>query len=86
MAERWNFLMIAGPDGAEAEVRFKVEDVDTGKLATAQFAVDGSERPVDDSAVDYEAPEWKAKKIMAASGVSEADFEGLKRGVKASLT
>jgi hypothetical protein len=85
MAERWNFLMIAGPDGAEAQVRFKVEDVGSGTTAAGQYAVDGSEVPVDEADVDYEAPEWKAKKIMAAGGVDEARFEALKREVKARL-
>lgn len=85
MAERWNYLMIAGDGGAESQVRMKVEDLGSGASATVQMGIDGVEVPLDESPVDYEAPEWKAKKIMAASGIDEARFEGLKRDVRSRL-
>lgn len=85
MSDRWSFLMIAGADGAEAQVRVRVEDVGSGASATAQFEVGGAEVDLDEAPVDYEAPEWKAKKIMSAAGVDDARFEALKRDVRGRL-
>ncbi len=85
MADRWNYLMIAGDGGAEAQVRIKLEDLGSGATATVQLAVDGSEVPVDDAPVDYEAPEWKAKKILAGGGIDDARFEAIKRDVRSRL-
>lgn len=85
MAERWNFLMIAGEDGVEAQVRFKVEDLSSGASVVVQFDADGTEVALDEAPVDYEAPEWKAKKVMAEKGVDQSRFEALKREVKGRL-
>lgn len=85
MADRWNFLMIAGEGGAESHVRFKVQDVASGASAEVQFEVSGTEVPLGDEPVDYEAPEWKAKKVMAESGCSEQAFDALKRDVRTRM-
>ena len=67
--ERWWFHMIAGPDGAEAEIRLILRDgEDETTFPTLQIRVDGTEVPVNDAPVDYEAPEWKAKQLLAAGG------------------
>ena len=82
MDEKWNFLMIAGDDGAEAQVRFHLESRGSGAIAELQVTMAGDEIPVDDAPIDYEAPEWKAKKLMAAAGIDEAGFEALKSDLR----
>ena len=64
--ERWWFHMIAGPDGGEAAVRMVLRTGDDeAAFPTLQVGLDGTEVPVDDAPVDYEAPEWKAKQLFA---------------------
>jgi hypothetical protein len=64
--ERWWFHMIAGADGTEQQVRIVLRSGDDeAAFPTAQVMVDGTEVAPDDSPVDYEAPEWKAKQIVA---------------------
>lgn len=85
MDEKWNIIMIAGPDGSEAQARFRLQDRDSGATAEIQITVAGELVDLDDAEVDYEAPEWKAKKIFAAHGIDEAKFEGIKDEVRGRL-
>jgi len=67
--DRWWFRMIAGPDGSEAQIRVILRTgEDETSFPAIQVCLDGSEVPVDDAPVDYEAPEWKAKQLYAAGG------------------
>lgn len=86
--ERWWFHMIAGPDGREQQVRLvlRVGD-DPAQFPTLQVRLDGTEVPVDDAPVDYEAPEWKALQLYTAgSGEgAEARWEALKDRLRARV-
>lgn len=78
--ERWWFHMIAGPDGSEAAVRMILRTGDDeSAYPTLQVQLDGTEVPVDGAAVDYEAPEWKAKQLF---GPGEDAFEALKERLR----
>lgn len=78
--DRWWFHMIAGPDGSEAQVRVVLRrGDDEGAFPALQVAVDGTEVPLDDAPVDYEAPEWKVAQILeAAGGGGQAALDTLK--------
>lgn len=78
--DRWWFHMIAGPDGSEAQVRMVLRrGDDESAFPRLQLALDGTEVPVDDAPVDYEAPEWKARQLFeAGGGGDEAAWEALK--------
>ncbi len=77
--ERWTFNMIAGPDGREQQVRMILRaGDDPASYPVLQIGLDGVEVPVDDAAVDYEAPEWKAQQLFAAGGGSADLWEDLK--------
>ena len=43
----------------------------------------GTEVPVDDAPVDYEAPEWKAVQLLGARGVPASHWEDLKDQLRA---
>lgn len=79
--ERWWFHMVAGPDGSEAQIRLilRLGD-DPSAFPTIQVTVDGTEVPVDDAPVDYEAPEWKAKQLFTPG---DDAWEALKDRVRA---
>lgn len=83
--ERWWFHMVAGPDGKEAQVRLILRTGDDeSSFPTLQVDLDGTEVPVDDAPVDYEAPEWKAKQLFAAGGGGGDDaWEALKDRLRA---
>jgi len=77
--ERWTFNMIAGDDGKEKQIRMILRSGDDATAyPTLQVGVDGVEVPVDDAAVDYEAPEWKALRIFSAGGGSADLWDDLK--------
>ena len=82
--ERWRFHIIAGADGEPVAVRMylRVGD-DEAAWPSLQVQVDGTEVPVDQAEVDYEAPEWKAVQIMTAGGATEARWEELKDQLRA---
>ena len=78
--ERWWFQIVAGPDGKEAQIRLVLRTGDDeAAFPRLQVAVDGTEVPVDDAAIDYEAPEWKAKQLFAPG---EDAFEALKERLR----
>ncbi|MCB1251137.1 MAG: hypothetical protein R2699_12335 [Acidimicrobiales bacterium] len=82
--ERWRFHIIAGDGGEPIAIRMYLRTGDDESAWPAvQVAVDGTEVPLDDVAIDYEAPEWKAIQIMTAGGGSEARWEALKEQLRA---
>ncbi|MCU0269033.1 MAG: hypothetical protein MUF83_10325 [Acidimicrobiales bacterium] len=84
--ERWWFHMIAGPDGSEQQVRLILRvGEDPSAFPTLQVRLDGTEVPVDDASVDYEAPEWKALQLYTAGSGAGADqrWEALKDRLRA---
>ena len=82
--ERWTFNMIAGPDGTEAQVRMILRaGDDPAAYPTLQVSLDGLEVAVDDAAVDYEAPEWKATQLFVAGGGNQALWDELKDRLRA---
>ena len=77
--ERWTFHMIAGPDGREHQIRLTLRAGDDPEAyPRLQVGVDGVEVPVDDAAVDYEAPEWKATQLFIAGGGTQHGWDELK--------
>jgi len=86
--ERWWFRMIAGPDGKEAEIRVILRTGDDeSSYPAVQVRLDGTEVAVDDAAVDYEAPEWKAKQLFAAGGGGgDGDWEDVLDHVRSLAT
>ena len=63
--ERWTFLVIAGPDDEPAQIRVLLRSGDDpAAWPAAQIGLDGTDRPVDQAAHDYEAPEWKAAQLL----------------------
>lgn len=83
--ERWTFNMIAGEDGREKQVVMILRaGDDPAAYPRLQVGVDGVEVPLDDAAVDYEAPEWKAKQLFAAGGGSDQLWEDLKDRLRAA--
>ena len=84
--ERWTFHMIAGADGKEAQVRMILRaGDDPAAYPTLQVGLDGTEVAVDDAAVDYEAPEWKAVQLFTAGGGSQARWDGLKEQLRSAV-
>lgn len=84
--ERWRFHIIAAPDGSPAGVRMYLRaGDDEAAWPRLQIKVDGSEVPLDDQPVDYEAPEWKAIQIIKEGGSSEARWEELKDKLRAQV-
>lgn len=84
--ERWTFHMIAGPDGREAQVRMILRaGDDPSAYPTLQVGLDGSEVPVDEAAVDYEAPEWKAVQLFTAGGGTQARWDDLKDQLRSAV-
>ncbi|HEY5153358.1 MAG TPA: hypothetical protein VIJ47_01400 [Acidimicrobiales bacterium] len=86
--ERWTFLMIAGPDGATAQIRvFLRAGDDPAAWPAAQLGLDGTEVAVDDVAHDYEAPEWKATQELDAGmgGGGAARLEQVKAGLRSRV-
>ena len=81
--ERWRFHIIAGDGGDPVAIRMylRVGD-DEASWPQLQVSTDGTEVPVDDAAVDYEAPEWKALEIFTAGGSTAARFEELKEQLR----
>jgi hypothetical protein len=76
--ERWTYLVIAGPDGGAAELRVLLRSgEEPAGWPAAQIGVDGTDRPVDAAAHDYEAPEWKAVQLldegMGSGGAARLD-------------
>lgn len=84
--ERWTFNMIAGPDGSEHQVRIilRAGDDPAGHPAL-QIGLDGTEVPVDDAAVDYEAPEWKALQLFMAKGGTQEQWDDLKDELRSAV-
>jgi hypothetical protein len=77
--ERWTYLIIPDDGGDAKQVRiFLRAGDDPAEYPSTQVNLDGTEVPVDDIAHDYEAPEWKAKQILAAGGTSDSRFEDIK--------
>ncbi len=63
--ERWTYLVIAGPDGGAKQLRVLLRrGDDPAAWPVAQIGLDGSDRPTDEQAHDYEAPEWKAVQLL----------------------
>ena len=84
--ERWTFNMIAGEDGKEKQVRMILRaGDDPEKYPKLQVGVDGVEVPLDDAAVDYEAPEWKATQLFTAGGGTQSDWDDLKDRLRAEV-
>ena len=84
--ERWTFNMIAGPDGSEAQVRMILRaGEDPAAYPTLQVTLDGNEVPVDDAAVDYEAPEWKAVQLFTAGGGTQGMWDHLKDQLRSAV-
>lgn len=84
--ERWTFHMIAGPDGSEAQVRMILRaGDDPAAYPTLQVSLDGLEVPVDDAAVDYEAPEWKAVQLFTAGGGTQGQWDHLKDQLRSAV-
>lgn len=85
--DRWWFHMIAGPDGSEAQVRVVLRRGDDESAFPAlQVGLDGEEVPVDDSPVDYEAPEWKVAQLLeAGGGGGQATIDALKERLQESF-
>ena len=82
--ERWTFNMIAGEDGKEKQVRMILRaGDDPAAYPTLQVGMDGVEVALDDAAVDYEAPEWKAVQLFSAGGGSADLWEDLKEKLRA---
>lgn len=86
MTDRWTFLILAGEDGAPVQMRiFLRAGDDPGRWPVAQIRVDGTAVPVDEVEKDYEAPEWKALEILRTHGGTDADWEAIKRSLRAAL-
>jgi hypothetical protein len=88
MNERWTYTVLADqPGGTPIELRISLEDRDADKRATIQVGVAGAQVDVDDKPRDYEAPEWKAKEILAEGGVvdTETYLDALKEHLRAAL-
>jgi hypothetical protein len=84
--ERWTFHMIAGPDGREAQVRLILRaGEDPERYPRLQVRLDGAEVPLDDAAVDYEAPEWKAIQLFTAAGGTNQRWDQLKDSLRARV-
>jgi hypothetical protein len=86
--ERWTYTVIADePGGTPIELRVSLEDRDADRRATIQVTVAGAQVDVDDKPRDYEAPEWKAKELLAQGGVTETDVyvTALKDHLRAAL-
>lgn len=83
--ERWTFNMIAGEDGKEKQVRMILRaGDDPAAYPTLQVGMDGVEVALDDAAVDYEAPEWKAVQLFTGGGGSQAQWDDLKDRLRAA--
>jgi hypothetical protein len=81
--ERWTFNMIAGPDGREHALRMYLRaGDDPAAYPCLQVLLDGTVVPVDDAAVDYEAPEWKAVQLFTAGGGSQEEWDDLKEQLR----
>lgn len=87
MTDRWWFHMIAGPDGGEVQVRVVLRrGDDESAFPSLQLGLDGTEVPVDDAPVDYEAPEWKVAQLLdAAGGGGQSTLDGFKERLQGSV-
>jgi hypothetical protein len=84
--DRWTFLILAGDDGAPVQMRiFLRAGDDPSRWPVVQLRVDGTPVPVDDVAKDYEAPEWKALEIFRNHGGTDADWDAIKRSLRAAV-
>jgi len=84
--ERWTFLILSDDTGAPVQLRvFLRAGDDPSRWPVEQLRVDGTPVPVDDTEKDYEAPEWKAQQIFREHGGTDADWDAIKRRLRAAV-